>query len=100
MSEDCIICMCEMEHKITTSCGHSFCKDCITNWCQENENCPLCRKNIKIEIKNHNFLPTTRIGILRKMIFIEKCLKSTTLTQEERNIYIQNMTILYDGLNV
>jgi len=42
--------MCEITNKKTTSCGHSFCKECITTWCRDNNSCPMCRKNILQEI--------------------------------------------------
>lgn len=100
MQEECLICMCEIKNKITTSCGHSYCKDCITSWCSENDSCPLCRKEIKKEIKTQKILPKTRIGILRKMIHIENLLSSKSITEKERETYISYMTILYEGLNI
>ena len=48
--EKCPICMDKIKKKITTSCNHSFCKTCIKTWCKQNNNCPLCRKNLQNEI--------------------------------------------------
>ena len=45
--------ICTEEHDsnmIETECKHSFCKDCLINWCKissENPTCPICRKDIK-----------------------------------------------------
>lgn len=51
---ECSICMCEIEDKVTTSCNHAFCKECIQTWCHNHSDCPMCRKNIKNEIIQHN----------------------------------------------
>ena len=35
-----------------STCGHTFCLNCIIQWAQHNLNCPLCRVNFKdIDIK-------------------------------------------------
>ena len=43
---ECPICFepCSDETKQTTSCGHSFCKECLSKWIIRNNNCPNCRK--------------------------------------------------------
>jgi len=50
LKEECAICKCEMTDEKTTSCGHSFCKECIKTWCNNHNSCPLCRKDILNEI--------------------------------------------------
>jgi SNF2 family DNA or RNA helicase len=50
INEDCPICLCKINKNITTSCGHSFCEECIKRWGQNHNNCPICRKNIRHEI--------------------------------------------------
>lgn len=47
--DECPICMDHFTNKKTTSCRHSFCNNCITQWCKDHDNCPLCRKFIKNE---------------------------------------------------
>ncbi|KAF5280832.1 hypothetical protein FQR65_LT14939 [Abscondita terminalis] len=32
---------------ITTSCSHSFCYHCIVEWRKNNNNCPICREQIR-----------------------------------------------------
>ncbi|XP_030018079.1 E3 ubiquitin-protein ligase TRIM21-like isoform X2 [Sphaeramia orbicularis] len=49
LSEDqflCSICLDVFTDPVTTSCGHNFCKSCITEHWDNNENyqCPLCKK--------------------------------------------------------
>jgi hypothetical protein len=29
----------------TTSCGHVYHKDCLLNWIQQNNSCPICRES-------------------------------------------------------
>lgn len=40
-----------------TTCGHSFCMDCIKLWLSNNKNCPYCRMKLiddKIQINNND----------------------------------------------
>ena len=41
----CMICLegFNNKNKITTRCNHKFHYNCINNWCNKNDNCPLCR---------------------------------------------------------
>lgn len=45
ISETCSICQCGSSNLVSLRCGHSFHKNCIQNWVdQENKNsCPICR---------------------------------------------------------
>ena len=40
----CTLCLEEMEDPSMTTCGHVFCWTCITDWCREKPECPLCRQ--------------------------------------------------------
>ncbi|XP_062699011.1 E3 ubiquitin-protein ligase Kcmf1-like isoform X1 [Aedes albopictus] len=62
-AQDCTICM---EPMVTTSnieklqCGHPFHSGCISNWLQNNDNCPLCRAPVRNRgkfIDDDEFLP-------------------------------------------
>ena len=44
--------------KIITKCNHIFHKKCILQWLEENENCPLCRKETFIQILTYFRRPT------------------------------------------
>ena len=39
---NCPICICETNEYVLTKCGHIFCEDCLKEWLETNNNCPLC----------------------------------------------------------
>ena len=42
----CIICRDEFEIGTLTSCGHTFCKECIRFWWDQHRSCPVCKKRL------------------------------------------------------
>lgn len=42
----CIICTSSFENGILTSCGHSYCIDCLRIWWGSHRNCPTCKKHL------------------------------------------------------
>lgn len=42
----CIICQQSFEVGALTSCGHSYCKECLRLWWSGRRNCPTCKKHL------------------------------------------------------
>ena len=42
----CIICQQPFEVGALTSCGHSYCKECLRIWWNTHRNCPTCKKHL------------------------------------------------------
>lgn len=53
----CILCLEPRVNASLTPCGHLFCWNCILNWLDERDECPLCREALKksqiLLLKNH-----------------------------------------------
>lgn len=45
--ELCVICQMTTETGVKLPCGHSFHKDCISNWVSRSNRCPICQQDIK-----------------------------------------------------
>eukprot|EP00658_Telonema_sp_P-2_P004586 TRINITY_DN11703_c0_g1_i10.p1 TRINITY_DN11703_c0_g1~~TRINITY_DN11703_c0_g1_i10.p1 ORF type:complete len:209 (+),score=53.11 TRINITY_DN11703_c0_g1_i10:156-782(+) len=40
---ECCLCMNNLSN-VSLACSHSFCQDCLDNWLQREETCPMCRE--------------------------------------------------------
>lgn len=46
LKEECIICHDEFNLPVTLDCNHKYCFLCIKSWKEQNDSCPMCRKEI------------------------------------------------------
>uniref|UniRef100_A0A9J8BSN5 RING-type E3 ubiquitin transferase n=1 Tax=Cyprinus carpio carpio TaxID=630221 RepID=A0A9J8BSN5_CYPCA len=57
-SSRCILCLEERRNTSSTPCGHLFCWECITEWCNTKTECPLCREKFQphrlVFLRNYN----------------------------------------------
>lgn len=97
-SPDCLICTQPYELGTLTSCGHSFCTDCIEAWFKTSRTCPDCRSKIN---RNDLFNITYRakeVEAMRKTQGLHAhCLAPLTAAKIPRQIYADiEDTILRD----
>jgi hypothetical protein len=52
MTAECPICY-EWKHCETVTCGHSLCEDCLYEWLEYSDKCPMCRT--VIDVRRDNF---------------------------------------------
>mmetsp|Transcript_430 Transcript_430/g.715 ORF Transcript_430/g.715 Transcript_430/m.715 type:complete len:97 (+) Transcript_430:755-1045(+) len=50
-SDLCSICLDEPSD-IVLDCMHAFCENCITDWNQKSRTCPICRKDINVDLED------------------------------------------------
>lgn len=70
---ECSICLYTKpdDEKITTPCGHCFCKHCLDTWTECNNTCPICRQTIKeslLETYKLHFKEPPDIDVLLHLI--------------------------------
>ncbi|KAH0605121.1 uncharacterized protein H6S33_005103 [Morchella sextelata] len=47
--QDCLICKETYEIGILTSCGHSYCKECMVEWYKTSHKCPACTATLSLK---------------------------------------------------
>lgn len=45
----CTLCLEPMKEPSANTCGHTFCWTCISDWCREKPECPLCRQTCMVQ---------------------------------------------------
>jgi len=51
---ECVVCYENLnpDHSVALPCGHFFCESCLSEWCERERSCPLCRSEVRANFKN------------------------------------------------
>ena len=65
-SDGCTICQEDHNVPVRLDCGHIYCEECITSWCERSKNatCPLCRAAIPSALDPHTDGTTKLLPII------------------------------------
>merc|ERR1711971_397311 len=66
---ECTLCKRIFYEPVTSTCGHVFCKECITRWLDHNPGCPICRRSLFHFINVWKLEVTTMIDDFVKIFF-------------------------------
>ncbi|XP_071477780.1 uncharacterized protein [Diadema antillarum] len=84
----CCICQCVLDNPLESPCRHVFCKVCIETWLTNRNNCPNCRKRLRVS-KLKPVLPIVRNMINRLLIKCENrehgCLNGIKLEMYDKH---------------
>ncbi|KAL9119541.1 MAG: hypothetical protein Q9187_003907, partial [Circinaria calcarea] len=79
----CIICQQPFEVGALTSCGHSYCKECLRIWWNTHRNCPTCKKHLsRNDFHQISYKPlklSMQEEIPTKMSEVESIVKATSI---------------------
>lgn len=68
----CIICQSSFESGILTSCGHSYCVDCIRFWWSSHRTCPTCKKKLsRNDFHQITYVLSMTINVSRRLAKID-----------------------------
>lgn len=70
-SKTCIICFNFYKNPTKIFCDHTFCYECILNWSEQSNKCPICRNHFNLEI-NHNYNTRRSYHIQNKEIIFNQ----------------------------
>ena len=51
---ECVVCYENLnpEHSVALPCSHFFCESCLSEWCERERSCPLCRSAVQANFQN------------------------------------------------
>nr|XP_039274530.1 LON peptidase N-terminal domain and RING finger protein 1-like [Styela clava] len=81
---NCILCSRLLYDPVCTSCGHSFCRDCLDRWFDHRLTCPMCQsKEVRAIQKDSNKCYSLATDITMN-ILMQKCIPNLV---KERELY-------------
>ena len=112
LENECSICLKKYNNdKVYLNCNHSFHRECINNWKERNDTCPICRKRIikineAFNIKKFIFISIASIFLIVIAIFLMKLLLkiitifliplASKILEVPKNFLINFLQNLYD----
>ena len=67
----CIICLDSYKKPTKIFCGHTFCNECILNWSEKSDKCPICRQIFNLEV-THTYNTRQNYHFQNKEIIMNK----------------------------
>ena len=71
---NCPICLEIFNIPTRSQCGHTFCSDCILQWCKKTKTCPSCRQAIKIKHNSNDLIAQSIINDLKIECSTKNCI--------------------------
>ncbi|PYH47555.1 putative ATP-dependent protease (CrgA) [Aspergillus saccharolyticus JOP 1030-1] len=80
---DCQVCYSLILDPLTTPCGHTFCRDCVTMVMDHSDLCPVCRRKLNLSSTSRREPSNSRIRTLLETLFPEQLAMRKEATAEE-----------------
>ena len=95
MTNECPICLDTMENNIiTTTCNHTFHKECFEHWAKYKNSCPLCRLSFYKTYSCNSY----RFGLKYKIWINEDYIKMSNLFYSTKYYYNKIQKIGFNNL--
>lgn len=102
-SDTCIICFNSYAKPTKIFCGHTFCHECIVNWSEKSDKCPICRQSFNLKV-NHNYNTRENYHIQNREMIINTMkeyindYRWITMNNEEKIIHFDKIfQYIYDN---
>ncbi|RAK70889.1 putative ATP-dependent protease (CrgA) [Aspergillus fijiensis CBS 313.89] len=69
---DCQVCYSLILDPLTTPCGHTFCRDCVTMVMDHSDLCPVCRRKLNLSLTSRREPSNLRISTILETLFPEQ----------------------------
>ncbi|PYI30151.1 hypothetical protein BP00DRAFT_437037 [Aspergillus indologenus CBS 114.80] len=69
---DCQVCYSLILDPLTTPCGHTFCRDCVTMVMDHSDLCPVCRRKLNMSLTSRREPSNLRISTILETLFPEQ----------------------------
>lgn len=84
----CSICTEVFKTPFRINCGHTFCKECIFRWLEDNKTCPVCRKLFSKKTTRIDSIADQVVNDLQVICMHKGCSWTGPLKESEDHAYI------------